>query len=110
MSSESQSEPSDNEAKFDVFLSHNSKDKPVVIELGEALKERGVKVWLDVWELAPGSLWQDELENIISTTKTAAVLVGDKGLGPWEEPEMRACLSQFVTKYRKLKSNEQNKG
>ncbi len=29
--------------QFDVFLSHNSKDKPAVIQLGKALKKRGLK-------------------------------------------------------------------
>ena len=38
---------------FDVFLSHNSKDKPAVRELAEALRERGVIVWLDEDELRP---------------------------------------------------------
>jgi hypothetical protein len=36
------------------------------------------------------------LEEVIRTTKSAAVLVGKDGLGPWEMPEMRACLDQFV--------------
>jgi tetratricopeptide (TPR) repeat protein len=81
---------------FDVFLSHNSKDKPAVIELAESLKANGVTVWLDIWELAPGSTWQKELENIIATAQTAAVFFGSSGLGPWEDPEMRACLSEFV--------------
>ena len=81
---------------FDVFLSYNSKDKPIVRELATGLKERGLRVWLDEWELTPGQPWQDELENIIRTAKSAAVLVGADGLGPWEHPEMRACLDQFV--------------
>ena len=32
---------------FDVFLSHNSEDKPEVKALGKALKERELSVWLD---------------------------------------------------------------
>jgi hypothetical protein len=36
------------------------------------------------------------LEEIIQTTKSAAVLVGADGLGPWEIPEMRGCLSEFM--------------
>ncbi len=83
-------------ATFDVFLSHNSKDKPTVGKLGEALKARGLKVWLDEWNLIPGRLWQEALEEIIKTASSAAVLVGKDGLGPWEKPEMRACLDQFV--------------
>jgi len=81
---------------FDVFLSHNSKDKPAVRQLAEELKKRGLRVWLDEWELVPGRPWQEALEEIIQTTKSAAVLVGADGLGPWEIPEMRGCLSEFM--------------
>lgn len=83
---------------FDVFLSHNSKDKPAVRELAETLRDRGLKVWLDEWELAPGRPWQEALENIIRTTRSAAVLVGKDGLGPWQNAEMRALLSEFVNR------------
>lgn len=81
---------------FDVFLSHNSKDKPAVRQLAEILKTRGLTVWLDEWELVPGRPWQEALEEIIQTANSAAVLVGKDGLGPWEIPEMRGCLSEFV--------------
>lgn len=83
---------------FDVFLSHNSQDKPSVRELGELLKKRGLTVWLDEWELIPGRPWQEALEDVIGTTESAAVLVGGDGIGPWQTPEMRAALSQFVEK------------
>jgi len=86
------------EPDFHVFLSHNSKNKPAVRELGEALKAAGLRVWLDEWELRPGQPWQPALEKIISTVKAAAVVVGADGLGPWEIPEMYACLSQFINR------------
>jgi len=81
---------------FDVFLSHNSKDKPDVERLGEALKKRGMTVWLDEWELRPGLSWQDALEEIVTNCKSAAVCVGDDGIGPWQDPEMKALLRRFV--------------
>lgn len=81
---------------FDVFLSHNSKDKPAVRQLAQALQQRGLKVWLDEWELTPGRPWMPMLEEILRDTRTAAVLFGPAGLGPWEEPEMRVALDQFV--------------
>ena len=83
---------------FDVFLSHNSQDKPIVRHLADALVARGVRPWLDERELVPGRLWQEALEQIIQTTKTAVVMFGSAGLGPWEEPEMRACLNEFVNR------------
>ena len=85
---------------FDVFLSHNSKDKPAVIALAQRLQAHGIKVWLDVWELRPGHPWQEALEEIISSSRSAAVLVGMEGIGPWEDAEMSACLDEFV--HRKM--------
>jgi hypothetical protein len=32
---------------FEIFLSHHSKDKPLVRQLAEALKARRRRVWLD---------------------------------------------------------------
>jgi hypothetical protein len=81
---------------FDVFLSHNSKDKPAVRELAEALRARGLNVWLDEWELVPGRPWEETLEEIIETTRSSAILVGKDGLGPWQDAEMRGCLAEFV--------------
>jgi tetratricopeptide (TPR) repeat protein len=81
---------------YDVFLSHNSKDKPAVREIAELLRARGLRPWLDVDELIPGRPWQEALEEIIGTCRTAAVLVGQSGIGPWQEPEMRGCLDEFV--------------
>ncbi|MBF0549874.1 MAG: toll/interleukin-1 receptor domain-containing protein [Deltaproteobacteria bacterium] len=40
--------------QYDVFLCHNSQDKPTVRKLAELLRQRGLRMWLDVWELKPG--------------------------------------------------------
>jgi len=80
----------------DVFLSHNSQDKPAVRNIGEALKERGLTAWLDEWELRPGQRWQRDLEAAIDSSRGVAVFVGESGLGPWEEPEMEVFLNRAV--------------
>ncbi len=81
---------------FDVFLCHRSGDKPAVEEIGRRLRERGVKPWLDVWELRPGLPWQRTLEEQIRTIGAAAVFVGPEGRGPWQDLEIQAFLRQFV--------------
>lgn len=88
----------DKAAVFDVFLSHNSRDKPAVRQLADALESRGLRPWLDERELVPGRPWQEALEEIVRSARSAAVMFGAAGLGPWEEPEMRACLSEFVNR------------
>lgn len=42
------------EFKYDVFLSHSAKDKPVVCSIAERLRKDGLEVWLDEWVLKPG--------------------------------------------------------
>ena len=81
---------------FDVFLSHNSQDKPIVRQLAEKLNSRSLRVWFDEEQLVPGRPWQKALETVIETIGSAAVLIGKTGLGPWKEPEMWACLNEFV--------------
>jgi hypothetical protein len=78
--------------KFDVFLSHNSKDKRAVRELKQLLAARGLDVWLDEDELQPGIPWQQLLEAGIEASGSVAVLVGKDGLGPWEDEEMQSAL------------------
>lgn len=69
------------EPAFDVFLCHRSGDKPAVEEIGRALRDRGLRPWLDVWELRPGVPWQPALEEQIRTIRAAAVFVGAGGRG-----------------------------
>jgi hypothetical protein len=82
--------------EFDVFMCHNGADKPEVKQIAQQLKESGVLPWLDVWELPPGQPWQPLLEQQIGSIKSAAVCFGSAGIGPWQEREMYALLSEFV--------------
>jgi len=86
--------------EFDVFLSHNSKDKPAVRALAALLTERGISVWFDEEQLIPGRPWQTLLEKGIKESATGAVLVGADGLGPWENEEMQGLL-QFAVEEKK---------
>jgi TIR domain-containing protein len=83
---------------FDVFLCHNSADKPDVKKIGRQLKERGILPWLDEWELPPGQPWQPLLERQITSIKSAAVFVGPAGVGPWQEQELYGFLREFVSR------------
>jgi hypothetical protein len=81
--------------EYDVFLCHNSKDKPAVLRIANMLVGKGLLPWLDVWDLRPGMRWQPEIERQIDTIKSAAVFVGSSGLGPWQDEESYAILSRF---------------
>jgi hypothetical protein len=81
---------------FDVFLCYNSAEKDVVMRIGESLKSIGLLPWLDEWELRPGIPWQSTLEQQIERIDSAAVFVGRRGIGPWQDLEQQAFLREFV--------------
>jgi hypothetical protein len=87
---------------FDVFLSYNSRDREQVIAIGERLKERGILPWLDIWEIPPGTRWQPELRKHIKSIRSAAVFVGVKGTGPWQELEVEALLTEIGRRGRPI--------
>jgi len=84
------------EGVYDVFLCHNSQDKRAVKAIGEQLKAHGLKPWLDEWEVQPGQPWQLALEQQIQSIRSAAVFIGENGIGPWQVEEQAAYLREFV--------------
>jgi nucleotide-binding universal stress UspA family protein len=85
-------------AEFDVFLCHNSSDKPQVRQLADQLESQGILPWLDERELPPGQPWQPLLEQQIASIHAAAVFVGAAGVGPWQEQELYGFLREFVAR------------
>lgn len=88
--------PAESDAVFDVFLCHNSDDKPEVKRIASLLRACGLNPWLDEEQLRPGRPWQEALEDNIEKIQAAAVFIGAGGLGPWQNAEMRAFLNNFV--------------
>jgi hypothetical protein len=81
--------------KYDVFLCYKSEDKPAVKNIGNQLKDWGIAPWLDMWDIPPGRPWQREIEKQIESIPSAAVLVGQAGIGPWQQLEIEAFLREF---------------
>jgi TIR domain-containing protein len=56
--------------KYDVFLSHSSKDKPAVRELAERLRRDGLRVWFDEWEIRPRGPVPLKIEDGLEQSRT----------------------------------------
>jgi len=83
--------------QYDVFLSHNSQDKPAVERLACRLTDEAkLRPFLDKWHLVPGESWQEALEKALNRSRTCAVFIGPRGISPWEHEEMRAAIEQRV--------------
>jgi tetratricopeptide (TPR) repeat protein len=83
-------------ARFDVFLSHATADKPLVEELARRLTRENLKPWLDKWNLIPGTPWQPEIEAVLADCTACAVFIGQGGFGPWHHEEMRLAVGRRV--------------
>jgi hypothetical protein len=90
----------DKEARgdFDVFLAHNSRDKPQVRVLAAALRRRGINPWIDEQQIPPGRWWQDVLLQAITQVRSAAICMSTSGLGRWQALELKTFISQCVEK------------
>ena len=83
--------------RYDVFLSHRRDDKPFVEELASRLQdEAGLRPFLDKWHLVPGEPWQEALEVALDESATCAVCLGESGLGPWQNEELRSALDERI--------------
>ncbi len=80
----------------DVFLAHNSSDKPFVKIINSRLKRRGLRPWLDKEELPPGRRFQDVVQDTIRKISSAAIFIGKKGMGRWQVLELHSFISQCV--------------
>jgi len=61
--------------KYDVFISHSAKDKPVVRELAERLRADGLKVWFDEWEIRPGDIIGLKIERGLEQSRTLVIIM-----------------------------------
>src|SRR5665647_267565 len=74
--------------KFDVFLSHSSKDKPIVNELAERLRNDGLSVWLDDWEIRAGDSIPAKIEEGLEHSRILVMCLSANAFGSdWAQLE-----------------------
>jgi len=78
---------------FDVFLSHNTEDKPIVEQLARRLEEEKITAWLDKWDLMPGDDAIDALESALGQSRACAVFLGPSGVRVLQTEENLSCIS-----------------
>lgn len=90
-------------AAFDVFLSHNSIDKPWVVQLKDDLIRYGLSVWLDKDEIRPGDLFAEALEEGLESCKAIALIISPEAIDSgWVKEEYYRALSLTKDKQHPL--------
>jgi WD40 repeat protein len=67
--------------QYDVFLSHSSKDKPVVRSLAERLRRDGLSVFLDEWEIFPGDSIPSKIEDGLEHSRVLVFCMSKHAFG-----------------------------
>jgi small GTP-binding protein len=90
------------QGKYDVFLSHNSKDKDEVEAIARKLMSKGIRPWFDKWDLAPGDILVDKLEWAIDNVHCALLCFGQHDAGKWHIVEYRGYLDGWANKEARM--------
>ena len=73
---------------FDVFLSHSSHDKSIVRPLAERLRQDGLRVWFDEWELRPGDSIPSTIEAGLEQSRVLVLCMSAQAFGSdWAQLE-----------------------
>ena len=83
---------------YDVFLSHNSQDKPRVRKLAERLKKAGLRVWFDDWVIKPGDDIYLAIERGLEAARVQVLCLSPAALGSeWVTLERSTVLFRDPT-------------
>src|SRR6266567_5834758 len=66
--------------EYDVFLSHNAKDKPRVRKLAERLKKAGLRVWFDEWNIGSGDIITLKVDEGLEQSRVLLLCISPNAL------------------------------
>ncbi|MBA3543040.1 MAG: TIR domain-containing protein [Chthoniobacterales bacterium] len=79
--------------QFDVFLSHNAKDKTRVRRLGERLKQAGLRVWLDEWNVRSGDIIALKVDEGLEQSRVLVLCISSNALASrWVDLERSTAI------------------
>ena len=82
--------------KVDVFLCHNSKDKPFVKQIAEGLElELGLSHFLDDFAIPAGQEFLPWIETALAASTGCAIFLGANGWGPTHLWEAELALKRY---------------
>lgn len=81
--------------QFDVFICHASEDKEFVRNMAESLRDKGIEVWYDDFQLGWGDDLRPAIDNGLKNSKFGIVVFSKAFLAKkkWTEYELNALFS-----------------
>lgn len=63
--------------KFDVFICYSQKDDNIVIELANKLKEDGLQVWIDKWQIEPTDIIELKISEGLQSSRNLIFIMSE---------------------------------
>jgi len=80
------------EFTHDVFLSHSSDDKTIAREIAERLRDDGIRVWFDQWEILPDDSIPAQIEAGLEHSRVLVLCMSANAFGSdWAQLEAVDC-------------------
>src|ERR1041385_3498994 len=93
------------EFEYDLFLSHASEDSAWCENLAERLRDRGIRVWFDKWEVRPGHHLNDRIDEGLKKSRKLVALWTEHYFAErklWTLAESYADTSDPLNRERRL--------
>ena len=89
----------DEDREFDVFISHASEDKDLVVRpLAYALQEAGLRVWYDEFELQIGDSLRRKIDKGLANSRFGIVVLSQAFFGKgWTNYELDGLVTRAIT-------------
>ena len=85
--------------EYDVFISHASEDKEGIVRpLANALKDEGLKVWYDEFELKIGNSLRRKIDRGLATSRVGLVVLSQSFINKgWTNYELDGIVTRTIT-------------
>ena len=90
--------------KYDVFICHNSQDKPEVRKIKSSLQKENIKTFYDEEDLKPFEKWKQQLLDSIKEVRFFLVFISNHGTGPTQHQEIDCFLKEVLPKKPEIKT------
>lgn len=96
-------------SKHRVFISYSRNDKPFVDQLSERLNQQGIDTWVDVQQIAPGDMWQNEIRRGIENSSLFIAILSENYLSSaWASFEFAYASNKKIIPIKIREFNTEN--
>lgn len=85
-----------------VFVSYARLDHDFVLQLAQALKEHGVSIWIDQWDIPLGADWDRSIDDAIRTSNQFLIVLSPAATASENAGEVRGELRRALEQHKEI--------